>query len=107
MQLLPATAEQVALRSGLSFSPESLIDPRVNIDLGLRYMRQLREQFNHNEEHALAAYNLGPHAVRTRLRNGDDMEVPYVTRVMALLRKTSKHPGIPLASRRRWNKAWL
>ena len=61
MQLLPATAAQVAKRNDLSWTgPDSLYDPTVNIALGTRYLAQMAQRFNGSIWLASAAYNAGP-----------------------------------------------
>jgi len=56
MQLMPKTAE--ALGVGDSFNPEH------NINAGVRYFKELLNQFNGDVELALAAYNAGSRKVR-------------------------------------------
>jgi Transglycosylase SLT domain len=56
MQVQPATAEMYGVRD--------LKDPRVNVDVGSRYLRQLLRDYDGNLELALAAYNAGPAAVQ-------------------------------------------
>jgi soluble lytic murein transglycosylase len=64
MQLMPATANQVAQRFGLSaVEREDLFDQSTNIGLGVRYLGQLLDQFSGNVAYAVAAYNAGPTAV--------------------------------------------
>jgi soluble lytic murein transglycosylase len=60
MQILPATAEFLAHRSGAtSFSVADLASPQVNITYGCYYLHYLLDSYGHNEMLALAAYNGG------------------------------------------------
>jgi soluble lytic murein transglycosylase len=59
MQLLPDTAEAIALRTGGSrFQVDDLYDPEVNVRYGCWYLRNLLEKYGSLEK-ALAAYNGG------------------------------------------------
>ncbi len=65
MQLMPATARQVA-RHQLEIKPpprRRLLEPSLNIRLGSAYLRELKEQLEDNPVLATAAYNAGPHRV--------------------------------------------
>ena len=65
MQLMPATAEGIAARTGGSqFQLDDLLDPEINVRYGSWYLRHLLDKYR-NERMALAAYNAGQ-------RNVDD-----------------------------------
>jgi len=58
MQVLPSTA------GGLGAAGDKdLHDPRVNLDVGSRYLGRLIEDYSGDLELVLAAYNAGPGAV--------------------------------------------
>jgi soluble lytic murein transglycosylase len=58
MQLMPATAQSIARRSGLGWG--SLDDPDFNMRVGSVYLDQLVNQFSGSYVMAAAAYNAGP-----------------------------------------------
>ncbi|MFT4798752.1 MAG: soluble lytic murein transglycosylase [Candidatus Azotimanducaceae bacterium] len=64
MQLMPATARQVAREQGIPLrSSNQLTDPLTNIQLGTAYLGKMFRRFNHNRILASAAYNAGPKRV--------------------------------------------
>lgn len=77
MQLMPATAQQVARQSGLTYSSSRLTsDPAYNLALGSSYFRSLLNQYNGNHIMAVAAYNAGPGRVRQWVaQSGDPRDV--------------------------------
>ena len=116
MQLLPATAEQVARRNGLHWGgSDSLYDPATNIALGTRYLAHMAERYNGAPWLASAAYNAGPNRVDQWLAARGNLPpdlfvatIPfketreYVARVMAfsLIYDWRLHGNaVPLASR--------
>ncbi|HYX89896.1 MAG TPA: lytic transglycosylase domain-containing protein [Gaiellaceae bacterium] len=59
MQLLPATAEGIAVHTGGSrFRVSDLDDPEINVRYGAWYLRHLMDKYG-DERTALAAYNAG------------------------------------------------
>lgn len=59
MQLMPATAGDMARRAGMTrFAQEMLSDPVVNLDLGCRYFIWLKNRYD-NRHLSLIAYNAG------------------------------------------------
>ncbi len=65
MQLMPATAEQIASETGFltDFSASDLNVPYYNLELGANYLARQLYVFDGNPYHALAAYNAGPGSV--------------------------------------------
>ena len=68
MQVMPATAREVAASLDQSYDPERLYDPEFSILLGSTYFSRVLEMFDGNVELALAAYNGGPYRIRRMWR---------------------------------------
>jgi soluble lytic murein transglycosylase len=69
MQLMPATADEVARRLGVRLWGHSdLFNPDINVRLGTAYLAQLRRMFGDDPHLYIAAYNAGPGRIQ-RLRN--------------------------------------
>jgi soluble lytic murein transglycosylase len=65
MQLMPATARQVAKKFSLgSTSGSEILDPDKNIALGTGYLRMMLDRFDNNMTLATASYNAGPHRAK-------------------------------------------
>jgi len=64
MQLMPATARELAGRYGLPYAHDKLDDPEFNIRLGTTYFSHVLEMFGGNQELALAGYNGGPYRIK-------------------------------------------
>ncbi len=62
MQLMPATAEQIAIETGYlpDFVASDLDVPYYNLELGSNYLARMLYVFEGNDYLALAAYNAGP-----------------------------------------------
>jgi soluble lytic murein transglycosylase len=97
MQLMPATADYIARKSGgTRFVQGDLADPQINIAYGSWYLRYLLEHYHGNVALTLAAYNAGEGKVdawwRAAADRGEDFSVAehipfaetraYVTKVL-------------------------
>lgn len=60
MQLMPATAQIMARKTGVSYSPSMLDEPEYNMKLGSSFLGQLVDQFSGSYVMAVAGYNAGP-----------------------------------------------
>ncbi|MFK7795292.1 MAG: transglycosylase SLT domain-containing protein [Gammaproteobacteria bacterium] len=97
MQLMPATAKDVAKSLKIK-SPNrtALLQPKVNVQLGSKYLRSMLDRYDNQQVLATASYNAGPHRVKRWLPPNEKMSadvwvdtIPYdetrkyVRRVMA------------------------
>lgn len=97
MQLMPATAKEVAGQLKMK-SPNrtALMQPKVNVQLGSKYLRSMLDRYDNQQVLATASYNAGPHRVKRWLPPSEKMSadvwvdtIPYdetrkyVRRVMA------------------------
>ncbi len=65
MQIRPGTGEWIADMKGMKWKgKKSLFDPATNIKLGVSYLAWLRTKFEGHGQLYVAAYNMGPKAVR-------------------------------------------
>jgi soluble lytic murein transglycosylase len=88
MQLQPATAEGIAIRTGGSkFVVSDLYNPEINVRYGAWYLRHLLDKYG-DERTALAAYNAGQENVDRWRAAGEAVQFPetraYVSRVERL-----------------------
>lgn len=68
MQLMPATARSVAQKLKQRRPKKwELLRPTLNIQLGTAYLRQVLDQLHDHQVLATAAYNAGPHRVKSWL----------------------------------------
>lgn len=66
VQLMPATAKDLAARANLTLSPGDVHDPEINLELGMRYLARLTARFGGGpgaEALAVPSYNAGAGAV--------------------------------------------
>jgi soluble lytic murein transglycosylase len=102
MQLMPATADYIAHKSGgTKFVQGDLATPQINIAYGSWYLRYLLDHYNGNTALALAAYNAGEGKVdgwwQEATNRGENFSVAdhipfaetreYVTKVLDARRK--------------------
>ncbi len=74
MQLMPATAQWVAKRLGMSdFTMADMSDPEINPQLGSYYLAYWNERFGGNPVLATAGYNAGP-GNAAKWRDDSEME---------------------------------
>lgn len=97
LQLMPDTARAVARRNGLHYGgPAELLDPAINIPLGVAHLGELQARFDGDPLRVAAAYNAGIGATerwqRERPRTDPDIWIEtlpyyetrdYVSRVLA------------------------
>ena len=84
MQLMPATAREIAGREGISLDGEDdLDDPRKNVRIGVIYLRDMLRRFEASEPLALAAYNAGPGRVQSWRRAHPDLDPTELLREAA------------------------
>jgi soluble lytic murein transglycosylase len=88
MQLQPATAKGIALRTGGSkFVLQDLYDPEINVRYGAWYLHHLLQRYG-DERVALAAYNAGQQNVDRWRSEGRGVQFPetraYVDKVERL-----------------------
>ncbi len=77
MQLMPATATQVARKLGLPASlPALTTDPAYNIRLGTAYLAELMDHFGGCVPFAVAGYNAGPGRVSEWIGLNGDLRTP-------------------------------
>jgi|SRR6185295_1709207 len=88
MQIMPDTGkfltDAVGRELGLpavTYRPESLDDPILNIRMGVYYLHDLKKQFR-NLNLALIAYNAGPAEIQSRLENNQEFPQDFATLVL-------------------------
>ena len=71
MQITDSTGEWIAGKVGVkNFTSEMLYNPKINIQFGCWYLKNLESEF-HNKNNAIAAYNAGRTNVEKWLENKD------------------------------------
>lgn len=98
MQVRPTTLAWVAQREGVKLSRAELAaDPSLNVRLGVRYLKYLKELFRGRLDLALMAYNAGPNRLLGGLKAGNTElwhnYVRAVRREYAVLKRAHGEPG--------------
>jgi len=98
MQLRPTTLYFVAEKEGLRLSRAEMdADPALCVRIGVRYLKQMKDQFGGDLDLALMAYNAGPNRLLASLkeRNIEPFRnyVRAVRRNYAALRQASGESG--------------
>ncbi len=79
LQLMPATAKQMAKKAGVSYSQARLTsDPGYNATLGAAFLGHLIDRYNGSYVMTFAAYNAGPSRVTEWIRLYGDPRDPKV-----------------------------
>lgn len=90
MQLMPATATQLARQLGIPDpGAYGILDPQTNIRLGSTYIRDMLERYRGNRLAATAAYNAGPGRVDRWLRGSTT--VPFDLFVESIPFRETRH----------------
>ncbi len=88
MQLMPATAKEVARRSKIKFDKKKIYTPAYNMTLGSNYLASLIKYFKGSYILAIASYNGGQGNVGKWIKaNGDPREMKTVEEVVDWLEK--------------------
>jgi soluble lytic murein transglycosylase-like protein len=77
-QLMPATARWLVPGT----TRTDLMDTDTNLRIGFKYLRQLMDNFDGNEQLALTAYNRGPGTVNRLISRGADPDNGYAEKVL-------------------------
>jgi soluble lytic murein transglycosylase len=96
MQLQPATAKGIAIRTGGSkFVLSDLYNPELNVRYGAWYLHHLLQKYRDDERLALAAYNAGQENVDRWQADGVGVQFPetrayvaHVERLKGIYRRT-------------------
>jgi soluble lytic murein transglycosylase len=72
LQIMPATGKMVAAKEGIpNFDPDLLYNPYMNIRLGVRYLVDLKAEYNDDYMYVLGNYNAGPKPTKRWQKEGE------------------------------------
>jgi len=84
MQIMPYVAQSLAHEMGIEWSGDrTLFNPFINIKIGIYYLSQLIQDFNHPWL-ALEAYNYGPTYIKERLEKKEQIQGHYYRRILSV-----------------------
>ncbi len=82
MQIRPETGEELANQLKLEWNGAgTLLDPYLNVKMGVHYLSRLNKRYN-DPEISLAAYNVGPGRLDSTIRENKLVGRNYVNKVM-------------------------
>ncbi len=82
MQILPSTGKGLASELNLKWAGnETLLDPFMNVKMGIHYFSTLKDRFNDDTARTLAAYNIGPTYLSSNMDAGMDITGGFVRKV--------------------------
>jgi len=83
MQILPSTGKAIADELHLKWAGnEMLLDPFMNVKMGIHYFSTLKNRFNDDTVKTLAAYNIGPTYLSSNMDTGMDVTGGFVKKVL-------------------------
>lgn len=83
MQILPSTGKGIASELNLKWAGnETLLDPFMNVKMGIHYFSTLKDRFNDDTARTLAAYNIGPTYLSSNMDAGMDVTGGFVRKVL-------------------------
>lgn len=95
MQIRPFVGKDLANETKVSWNgSDTLLDPGVNIKLGVHYLGKMFQRFNGDQRLALEAYNNGPTIVKERVAAYGDFSSPYSQRVFRTYEKLKMNAKI-------------
>ncbi|HEX3020021.1 MAG TPA: lytic transglycosylase domain-containing protein [Chitinispirillaceae bacterium] len=90
MQVKFETAQEMAKRLNINLnSKEDLLNPEVNIAIGVAYLTHLINRFK-NFKLGLLAYNQGPQTIKTTLSKNEPLSINYYRKVLNSYYKLQK-----------------
>lgn len=84
MQIMPSTGRELAGQLRFRWDGEAtLLNPYMNVKMGMHYYSRLKDVYNDDVHLSLAAYNAGPASVNARLALGMGVSGGFARRVLA------------------------